>query len=172
MINRLIRVHALVPAWRVCFAAVALPLGVHATEFDPVIVSASRMEQPLSQVLPSVSVITREDIDRSQVNNLADLLHGESGFEFARNGGAGSTTSFFLRGQESKSVLILIDGVPSQRDGSGSLTMTDFPLSRIERVEVIRGNASALYGESAIGGVISITTRKGQGPAIAYGSIS
>ncbi len=141
------------------------------TEINPLVITGSRLEQPLSNVLPSVTVISRDDIEKTQAPTLADLLHGEPGIEFARNGGPGATTSFFLRGQESKSVLVLIDGVPAQRDGGGNLVLTDFPLALIDRVEILRGNAGALYGESAIGGVISITTRKGQGSAKAYGSL-
>ena len=141
-------------------------------EVNPVVVSASRIEQPLSKVLSSVSVITRQDIDKSQAPTLADLLQGEAGFEFGRNGGAGTTTSFFLRGQSSTSVLIMVDGVRVQTDKYANLTMTDMPLSQIERIEILRGNASALYGESAIGGVINIQTRQGKGVPEAYGSLS
>jgi vitamin B12 transporter len=141
-------------------------------EVNPVVVSASRVEQPLSKVLSSVSVITREEIEKSQSPTLADLLQGEAGFEFGRNGGVGSTTSFFLRGQNSTSVLIMVDGVRAQTDQIAALTMTDMPLSQIERIEILRGNAGALYGESAIGGVINIQTRQWKsGPAI-YGAVS
>lgn len=141
-------------------------------EINPVVVSASRVEQPLSQVLSSVSVITRQDIEKSQAPTLADLLQGEAGFEFGRNGGMGTTTSFFLRGQDSTSVLVMVDGVRVQTDQIAALTMTDMPLSQIERIEVLRGNASALYGESAIGGVIHIQTRQGKGIPATYGAFS
>ena len=141
-------------------------------EVNPVVVSGSRIEQPLSQVLPSVSVITRQDIDKAQAPSLADLLQGETGFEFGRNGGKGTTTSFFLRGQGSQSVLVMVDGVRVQTDQLAALTMTDMPLSQIVRIEILRGNASALYGESAIGGVINIQTRQGKGLPESYGSIS
>jgi vitamin B12 transporter len=103
---------------------------------------------------------------------LADLLQGEAGFEFGRNGGMGSTTSFFLRGQNSTSVLVMVDGVRVQTDQIAALTMTDMPLSQIERIEILRGNAGALYGESAIGGVINIQTRQGKGVPTSYGAIS
>lgn len=172
MKNRSIRARHFAPVLSLLYSALFLGTQAQGMEINPMVITGSRLEQPLFQVLPSVTVITRNEIEKSQSPTLADLLQGEAGFEFARNGGPGSATSFFLRGQESKSVLVLIDGVPALRDGSGNLTMTDFPLSRIERVEVMRGNAGALYGESAIGGVISITTRKGQGPATAYGSVS
>jgi len=148
----------------------AAPVQAQGLEINPVVISASRMDQPLSEVLSSVSVITRQDIEKSQAASLADLLQGEAGFEFGRNGGPGTTTSFFLRGQESKNLVILIDGVRSQTDGGGSLTITDVPLSQIERVEVLRGNAGALYGEAAIGGVINVITRPGNGTPKAYGA--
>ncbi|WVN40991.1 TonB-dependent receptor [beta proteobacterium MWH-UniP1] len=137
---------------------------------DPVVVSAARYEQPLSAVLPSVSVITRDEIEKSQAPTLADLLQGEAGFEFGRNGGLGSITSFFLRGQDSKGVVVLIDGARAPVDGIGALRITDFPLSQIDRVEILRGNSGALYGEAAVGGVISIFTRASNGAPSAYGS--
>jgi vitamin B12 transporter len=160
------------PALSVLSLAVATGVQAQGIEVNPVVVSASRMEQPLSDVLSSVSVITRTDIDKSQATSLADLLQGEAGFEFGRNGGPGSTTSFFMRGQDSVNVVIMVDGVRAQTDGIGALTMTDFPLGQIERVEVLRGNSGALYGESAIGGVINIYTRKGKGTPTAYGDIT
>jgi vitamin B12 transporter len=158
------------PALSLITLAVATQLQAQVLEINPVVISATRMAQPLSEVLASVSVITRQDIDKSQAASLADLLRGEAGFEFGRSGGPGSTTSFFLRGQESKNVVLMIDGVRSQTDGIGALTMTHVPLSQIERVEILRGNAGALYGEAAIGGVINVTTRAGAGEPKAYGT--
>ncbi len=144
----------------------------YALEVNPMVITASRFEQPLSQALSSVSVITRQEIEKSQAPTLADLLQGEAGFEFGRNGGPGSTTSFFVRGQDSINLVVLIDGVRSQVDSIGALQVLDVPLPQIERIEVLRGNASALYGDAALGGVISITTRNGKGIPAAYGSIS
>lgn len=173
MKNRFLRARRFVPALSVVsMVMMATQSDVLAAEFDPVIISASRVEQPLSQVLSSVSVLTREDIDRSQANTLADLLQGEAGFEFGRNGGPGTVTSFFLRGEDSKNMVLMIDGVRAQTDSIGALQVTDIPMGMIERVEVLRGNASALYGEAAIGGVIQITTRRNKGTPRAYGSVS
>lgn len=138
---------------------------------NPVVITGSRLAEPLADVLPSVSVISRQDIEKSQAPTLADLLQGEAGVEFGRNGGPGSVTSFFLRGQNSVNTVILVDGVRTQVDGGGNLTVTDLPLDMIERVEVLRGNASALYGEAAIGGVINIITRRSQGQPKAYASL-
>ena len=145
------------------------------TSLEPVVVIASGIEQPLSKVLPSASVITRADLDRSQAKTLVDALQGEPGFEFGRNGGPGGTTSIFLRGADSKNIVVMIDGVRSQTDNLGSLQLTDIPLSAVERIEILRGNAGALYGESAIGGVINIITKSGKGApqanaTLTYGS--
>ncbi|OYU30063.1 MAG: hypothetical protein CFE39_15515 [Comamonadaceae bacterium PBBC2] len=169
MKNRTLRARHFVPALSIV-AAAAHQL-VLANEFNPVVISATRVEQPLSEVLSSISVISREEIERSQAPSLADLLQGEAGFEFGRTGGPGATASFFLRGQNSTNLVILVDGVRSQVDAYGNLQLTDIPLQQIEKVEILRGNASALYGDAAIGGVINIFTRKSQTRG-AYGQVS
>lgn len=145
---------------------------VNTTTLQEVVVTAMRVEQPLADVLSSLSVITRKDIERSQAQTLADLLQGEAGFEFGRNGGPGAVTSFFLRGQDSINTAILVDGIRAPVDQIGSLLVIDIPIQQIERIEILRGNASALYGDAAVGGVISITTRTGSGVPRAYGSAS
>jgi vitamin B12 transporter len=129
------------------------------TNLEPVVVIASGFEQPLSKVLPSASVITRSDLDRTQAKTLVEALQGEVGFEFGRNGGPGTVTSLFLRGADSKNIVVMIDGVRSQTDNLGSIQLTDIPLSSVERIEILRGNAGALYGESAI--VLSKKCTKG-----------
>jgi vitamin B12 transporter len=132
------------------------------SSFNPIVVSGARFEQPLSEVLPSVTVITKEEIQRSQARSVAEVLQGEPGVEIGANGGLGAMTSFFLRGENSVNTAIYVDGVRVQPDGLGSLNNTSFPpLQSIERIEVLRGNAGALYGEAAIGGVIHIFTNAG-----------
>jgi vitamin B12 transporter len=172
MKNRSLRARHFAPALSVLSLACGVCASAQTLELNPVVVSATRMAQPLSEVLPSASVINRQEIEKSQALSLADLLQGESGLEFGRNGGPGTTTSFFLRGQESKNVVLMVDGVRAQTDGIGALQITDLPLYQIDRIEILRGNASALYGESAIGGVIQIFTRKGEGVPKAYGALS
>jgi len=167
-----LRARGFVPALSVLSLVGAASIQAQGLEINPVVISASRLEQPLSEVLSSVSVITRADIDKSQAVTLADLLQGEAGFEFGRNGGPGTTTSFFLRGQDSINTVVLIDGVRVQTDQIGAIQTTDFPLQQIERVEILKGNASALYGSGAIGGVINIITRQNKGTPKAYGSVS
>ena len=160
-----------VPAMSKLFLAMYASQAV-AVEFEPVVISAMRLEQPLSAVLPSVSLITRKDIDQSQAQSLADVLQGLAGFEFGRNGGSGAVTSFFLRGQDSVNVVVMVDGLRVQTDSIGALQITDVPMDQIDRIEVLRGNASALYGEAAIGGVIQIFTRRGQEAPAVYGAVS
>ena len=148
-------------------------------EFNPIVVSGSKFEQPLSEVLPSVTVITKDQIERSQARSIYEVLQGEPGVEMGANGGLGAVTSLFLRGENSNSVAIYVDGVRIQPDGLGSIPSTSFPpLQSIERIEVLRGNAGALYGEAAIGGAVNIYTNSGsnQPPkafaTLTYGSLN
>ncbi len=130
---------------------------------NPVVVTASRLEQPLTDTIAHTTVITQKEIRESQTVDLPSLLRHEAGFEFVQNGGIGTSASIFLRGADGRQVLILIDGV---RVGSATLGTTGIEhlmLNQIERVEIVRGNVSALYGAGAIGGVIQIFTRQGHG---------
>ena len=172
MKNRFIRARASSPALSVLSLALAATVHAQGIEINPVVISASRTEQPLSQVLSAVSVMTRSEIEKSQAPTLADLLQGEAGFEFSRNGGPGTTTSFFLRGQESINLVVLIDGVKAQVDQIGAIKTTYFQLQQIERIEILKGNVSALYGNSAIGGVINVVTRTNTSHPKPYGSVS
>lgn len=150
-------------------SSLGTPALAQSSQLPETVVTASRIEQPLADVLPSVTLITRADIERSQAASLADLLQGEAGFEFGRNGGPGTVTSFFLRGAASTNMVVMIDGVRTMVDGWGSLTSIDLPLQQIERIELLRGNASGLYGEAAVGGVLQIFTRQLDGKSGAYG---
>ncbi len=172
MKNRIFRARAAVPAFSILSLALVSSLHAQSVEVNPVVISASRLPQTLSDLLPSVSVISRQDIEKSQASSLADLLQGEAGFEFGRNGGPGTTTSFFLRGQSSINTVVMIDGVRAQTDKIGAIQITDFPLHQIERIEILKGNASALYGNAAIGGVINVVTRQNKGTPKIYGSIT
>ena len=145
-------------------AAALLLLGspsVFAIELDPIIVTPTRTAQTADETLSSVSVITRADIERRQTRSVQGALRGLPGVTVTNNGGAGKSTSVFLRGAESDQVLVLIDGI---KVGSATLGTTSFehiPIEQVERIEVVRGPRSSLYGSEAIGGVIQIFTRKG-----------
>eukprot|EP01034_Spumella_vulgaris_P022233 gene22233-28348_t len=144
-------------------------------EINPVVISATRVEQKLSNVIPSATVITRAEIERAQAPTLVDLLQGQPGIEIGRNGGPGTYSSIFMRGQNSNNVAVYIDGVRVQTDSIGALRLVDMPPNQIEKVEILRGNMGAVYGDSAVGGVINIFTRAGAGSfgptaSVSYGS--
>lgn len=130
---------------------------------DAVVVTASRLDQQLTDTIAHTTVITRKDIRESQAVDLPSLLRREAGFEFVQSGGIGTSSSIFMRGGDGRQTLILIDGV---RVGSATLGTTSIEhvmLDQVERVEVVRGNVSAMYGAGAIGGVIQIFTKQGYG---------
>ncbi len=132
-----------------------------ATRLDPVVVTASRTAQRLSDALPATTVITRADIDDSHAPDLATLLRGQVGIDVAQSGGTGSQTSLFLRGANSNQVLVLIDGLRVNAVGSGAASIAHLMIDQVDHVEIVRGNVSSLYGSEAIGGVIQIFTRGG-----------
>lgn len=128
---------------------------------DAMVVSANRFEQPISSILAPVTVVTREDIDHWRSNTVIDVLRRLPGVDVAQNGGMGQQSSLFIRGTESRHVLVLIDGVRLNQAGiSGSSDMSQIPISLIQRIEYIRGARSAVYGSDAVGGVINIITRR------------
>lgn len=131
----------------------------------PVVVTANREPQPIQKVMADVTVVTRDDIERQAGTAVADVLKTLPGFEIVRNGDVYGTSGVFLRGAESRHLLVLIDGVRlDTQSGSGGATWEALPLSEIDRIEIVRGPASAIYGSDAVAGVVQIFTRKGQGP--------
>ncbi|WP_428946555.1 TonB-dependent vitamin B12 receptor [Xanthomonas oryzae pv. oryzicola] len=134
-----------------------------ATDLDQIVVTASRTAQTQDQTLAPVTVIDRAQIERRQVNSLQDLLRGEAGVSLANNGGPGKATSLFLRGTEADQVVVLIDGVRIGSATAGGAALQDLPIEQIERIEIVRGPFSSLYGSEALGGVIQIFTRRPQG---------
>ncbi len=162
--------------------ALALPSLVHAqstgaptasaTELDQVIVTATRTAITTDAALAAVEVIDRAAIERSQARSLPDLLRGRAGISLANQGGAGKLTTLFMRGSESDHVLVLVDGVRIGSSTSGLASLQDLPIELIERVEIVRGPRSSLYGADAIGGVIQVFTRRDSGgyaPRLAFG---
>ncbi len=137
----------------------------------PIVVTATRTAQTADQTLAAVTVITREEIQRSQARSLDELLRGIAGVQVSRSGGYGKNTSLFLRGTESDHVLVLIDGVRASAATVGSFAWMNFTPDQIERIEVVRGPRASLYGSDAIGGVIQIFTRKtgGANASVSYG---
>nr|ELR5259329.1 TonB-dependent vitamin B12 receptor BtuB [Providencia rettgeri] len=131
------------------------------SQSDQLVVSANRFEQPISSILAPVTVVTREDIDHWQSNTVIDVLRRLPGVDIGQSGGMGQQSSLFIRGTESRHVLVLIDGVRLNQAGiSGSSDMSQIPISLVQRIEYIRGARSAVYGSDAVGGVVNIITRR------------
>ncbi len=145
--------------------------SVTAIDLNPVVVTATRTAQTVDDTLASVSVITREDIEQKQFQSVQDALRGLPGIDITNNGGPGKATSVFLRGTESDHVLVLIDGIKVGSATLGTTAFQNIPIEQIERIEVVRGPRSSIYGSEAIGGVIQIFTRKGGGKVTPYFSI-
>ncbi|ALP52896.1 ligand-gated channel protein [Candidatus Tenderia electrophaga] len=139
---------------------------------DPIIVTATRTAQTGDQTLAPVTVINRDDIERQQATSVTELLRATPGVDFSNNGGRGKATSLFLRGTASDHVLVLIDGIEMGSATTGQAAIEDLPIHAIERIEIVRGPRSSLYGSEAIGGVIQIFTRKGDGETSPHAYVS
>lgn len=125
-----------------------------------VIVTASRIEQSRASVIGDVTVIDRETIERAGAASLTDVLRAQPGIQVVNSGGAGTATSIFIRGTNDQHVVLLVDGLRINSATLGTTAYESIPLSQIEKIEILRGPASSLYGADAIGGVIQIFTRK------------
>ena len=149
------------------FSSLLFSPGAAAQYFDDgrltILITPSRFAETADETLAPVSVITREQIESSQADTVEEVLRTVPGVAFGNNGGVGKLTSLFLRGTESNHVLVLIDGVKVGRLDFGTTPFEFLPLDQIERIEVVRGPRSSLYGSEAIGGVVQIFTRKADG---------
>ena len=140
----------------------SISVWAETSQSSPVVVTATRTAQSADESLTSVTVITREQIDKSGARDVMELLRLESGIDMARSGGPGQATSLFMRGTNSNHVLVLIDGVRAASATTGAFAWAQMSASQIERIEIVRGPRASLYGSDAIGGVINIFTRKPQ----------
>ena len=139
---------------------------------DEVVVTAARIEQPLSEVLADVTVIDRQAIQRSGATGVADLLSNYPGVQFQRNGGPGNTTSLYIRGANTNHTAVYVDGVRIESQTiSGGFSWQTLPLAQIDRIEILRGPAAAIYGSDAIGGVVQVFTRRGEGAFQPYAGV-
>lgn len=148
-------------------AAFSSPAVVAQTSQDnalsPIVVTASRTPQSAKDVLSDNIVITAEEIARSGHTSLTDLLQQKRGIELTRTGGIGNTASVFIRGAENRQSIVLIDGVRIGSSTAGGATWETIPLSQVDHVEIVYGPLSSLYGADAMGGVIQIFTKQGDG---------
>lgn len=154
---------AMALAVAVCASGAALRCDAADTRLDPIVVTATRSERPVASSLAATTVITQQDIQRRRPRDVIELLKSVPGVDAVQRGGLGGESSVFLRGTNANHMLLLIDG---QRVGSatlGSASLQYLDPNQIERIEIVRGPLSSLYGSDAVGGVIQVFTRKGKG---------
>lgn len=148
---------------------VSIPLSIYAQEkeitLETVIVTATRVETPIEEIASSVTVISSEEIIRKQKSTVPEVLRETPGLNVVQTGGVGKTTSISLRGANSEHTLVMIDGVEVNDPITvgRSYDFAHLTVDNIERIEILRGPQSTLYGSDAIGGVIHIITKKGEG---------
>src|SRR5256885_11917902 len=132
-------------------------------EVEQVVVSATRFDIPLDQSPASVSVISSEDIEQKQIERVSDALREVPGLSVVQTGTAGQLTSVFIRGLRSEHTQILLDGIPINQGLQGAFNFADLTTDDIDRIDVVRGPQSTIYGPRALAGVIQIFTKQGTG---------
>jgi vitamin B12 transporter len=132
------------------------------------VVTATRVARPLADLVADVSIVDRETIENSGATGVADVLARLPGVQIARNGGQANSGNVYVRGAEGRFTAVYLDGVRLDSQSVGGVVWEQIPLSMIERIEVVRGPAAAVYGSDAIGGVIQLFTKKGEGAPAPY----
>jgi len=146
----------------ICLSVSPTVLAEDTTPLDAIVVTADRKARTVDETLTPVTIVTRKDIEKYQATEVAEVLRRVPGVSITNSGGAGKDTSVSIRGTASSHVLVLVDGVQIGSATLGSVAFQHIPLEQVERIEVVRGPRSSLYGSEAIGGVIQIFTRKGK----------
>lgn len=144
-------------------SAASLVSVLNAAEEAPVLVTSTRTAQTADQTLAPVIVINLDTIERNAAGDIADLLRFHAGIDIGRNGGPGQSTSVFIRGTDSNHALVMIDGIKINPGTIGGAALQNISPDLVERIEIVKGPRSSLYGSEAIGGVINIITRRGDG---------
>lgn len=155
--------HRVLRSRRVLALTVSLPFAASAAQAQPqtITVTATRVPVRVSDVVAEVTVLDRAAIERSEGRTLVELLSQQAGLQFTSTGGLGKNSGLFIRGLESRHTLLLVDGVRVFSATVGSPSLDNLPLEAIERIEIVRGPLSSLYGSGAFGGVIQVFTRRG-----------
>jgi vitamin B12 transporter len=132
-------------------------------EVESVVVSATRFDIPLDQSPASASVISSEELEQKQIQRVSDALREVPGLSVVQTGVPGQLTSVFTRGLRSEHTQVLLDGIPINQGLQGAFNFADFTTEDIDRIEVVRGPQSTIYGPRALAGVIQIFTKQGTG---------
>src|SRR6476469_365565 len=148
----------------VCHAQQATPGSSPAeAEVESIVVSATRFDIPLDQSPASASVISSEELEQKQIQRVSDALREVPGLSVVQTGVAGQLTSVFTRGLRSEHTQVLLDGIPINQGLQGAFNFAEFTTEDIDRIEVVRGPQSTLYGPRALAGVIQLFTKRGSG---------
>jgi len=150
---------AIVASW---LTAPASAMAQEPLRMEPVIVTATRVEEKVSEQASSVTVVTREEMDQRNPSLAGDVLQGIPGVDVQRTGSVGGLENIKIRGGKSTHTLVMIDGFPVNSPSSGEFDISALPVNGFERVEIVRGAQSALYGSNAMGGVVNFIPRKGE----------
>ncbi len=159
--------------WMVFLAVLMSASAVRAQEarkLEPVVVTATKIETPQERLGAAVTVITEEELKSRNYETVGDALRQVPGVEIQRSGSLGKLTSLRIRGASTGQVQVLIDGMRVKSPTSGDFDFSDLSLDQIERIEIVRGPQSTIHGADAIGGVVHIITKRGQGPFSATAS--
>src|SRR5205823_3280677 len=148
-------------ATSICYAHQSSPTPV--PDSEPIVITGTRIDIPLDQSPASISVVTSQDFEEKQIERVADALREVPGLSVVQSGTAGQLTSVFTRGLRSEHTQVLLDGIPINQGLAGLMNFADFTTDDIDRVEVVRGPQSTLYGPRALAGVIQIFTKRGDG---------
>lgn len=148
-----------------------LSFAAEPINLEDTFVTATRTPQPKEAVIADVTVIDQEEIQRAGQSTLVEVLQRQPGIEITNNGGPGKVSGIYMRGSNSDHVVVLVDGIRINSATSGATAFENLPVDLIERVEILRGPASSLYGQDAIGGVIQIFTKKGSGKPRYYANV-
>jgi vitamin B12 transporter len=144
------------------FTSSSFAQGASEPQLKPVVVTATRNETRADELVSDVVVVDRAQIEQSAGRTLPELLTRAAGVQFSSNGGLGKSASIYIRGTEARHTIVLIDGVRMGSATLGTPAWENIPLDTIERIEVLKGPASALYGSDAVGGVVQIFTKQGK----------
>jgi vitamin B12 transporter len=144
----------------VCLASSMCPAITSAQSLGEVVVTATRTERDASTTLADVTVVDRPAIERAGASTVTELLQSTGALEISQNGGAGAVSGLFVRGTRTSQTLVLVDGVRLENPTSGTGNLEFLPLSSVDRIEIVRGPMSSLYGSAAMGGVVQIFTRR------------
>ena len=146
-----------------CFSPALVFAQAAVPELDNIVVTANRQPQALADTTGDITVVSREELQRSGADSISSVLARQPGIQITDNGGRQTPTGVMLRGANANHTLLLIDGVRVNSSVQGGANWMAMDTAAIERIEILRGAASSLYGSDAIGGVINVITRKGDG---------